>query len=271
MDRAELMPGIEKLSRWSRVALAARCALRVLPLVADAPGELKKHVEDATSFAALAAQFANATQARRRLRSRLFAGWHRDPDFAGHPVATASFVAMAAGEAADHAGAAATAETTDLTVDAGGRTISLPPMDGSSHDIAAVNATADAMTGAMAAVGTWPIIRDLDHLLYITRISPRPGAGVPQSIFGPMWPDGEPDGWPGANSGEAAKTGAPVAGILVALDIDRSHDQAKAIEGITKIYEGLDKLHRAQGGAGLRVRRGSIREGCYAPEVVPNG
>lgn len=162
---------IAKLPRWARVAFAARCARRVLPLYKhhwpDAPEE---YVADIVNAVEIAEQSAAAGYADTRAAAR-----------------AAADAARAASVAADFANADPAAYTAAHTA-----------------SDAAADAAADAATARGAATDTaaWlagkPIIvRDFQTLL--ARVNAEnwtDNTPVPPKVFGPLWPDGPPEGWP---------------------------------------------------------------------------
>jgi hypothetical protein len=165
---------IAELPRWARVALAARCARRVEPLYAgrwpEAPANHRaavlRAVEVAEGSAARASSIGSIEAA------------------ANAAVAAASAAIFEAGKAGSNFLAARAADAAALAANA------------------APGMTADAVSNAASAAGLasdsnaairrdYELIRRLAAAEHWNDDTP-----VPPGVFGPLWPDGPPAGWP---------------------------------------------------------------------------
>ena len=174
-----------QLSYWGMVAFAARCARRVLPLFRHAwPDAPDEHLAAVIRVIELTERSAATTDPH----------YPSVRDAADRVTATATAatppVAAAVARAAENAATAATAPAADYTAAAANT---------------AAAAAHDATHGALQVLRA--IRADFDTLLRV------PGTGhdawlpVPPKVFGPMWPDGAPPGWPAAV--ESAEQGLP--------------------------------------------------------------
>jgi len=164
---------IAQLPRWARVAYAARCARRVLPLFqhawAEAPTEYVKAIETAVNLAELAA--ASASPAAEHLASS---------------VSAAAASASNASVAASAASAAAVAYDAVCASAAPAASIASFAARAAEHSAAAVNIPATAAIRA-----------DLDLLVKAANAYEWDDATpVPPEVFGSLWPDGPPEEWP---------------------------------------------------------------------------
>ncbi len=163
---------VEKLPRLAKVAFAARCALRALPLFekwADESGYEHKHrVADAIEAASLSASDSTADSAV------VAASGASSSAVAASGAATeaASEAAIAAAAAAD-AAAYAASEAVDAAIAA------LRSIGNESY--AYILADLDVIIKA-AMEGRW------------TDTTP-----VKNNVFGAMWPGSKPEGWPAGN------------------------------------------------------------------------
>jgi len=164
---------IELLPRWAQVAFAARCARRVQPLILhdwpEAPQIFLDNIDKAITLAEASA--ADPASASEKADAATFA--------------RAAYAAYAADAAAARAAYAADAARAAYADDAA-----------AAADAArAAYAAADAATFARVAVRA--IRADFELLGAFAR---REGwdndTPVPPEVFGPMWPDGVPEGWP---------------------------------------------------------------------------
>lgn len=189
---------IAKLPRLAIVAFAARCARRVQPLF----GGGEKHTTAVRIAIEVSEQCAAGNEAT-------------DPHTAAHGarVGTGSAVAATAGSAA----AASYAATS-----AGNATA----MSAAKPAAAAASCAASSVDYAKEAATTAAIRRDFDLLLEASeRENWDDDTPVPPEFFGPMWPDGEPEGWP---KGEG-----------------RSHPPAKTVF-VSYSYRDAEALHELQ-------------------------
>jgi hypothetical protein len=178
---------ISGLTHWSRVAFAARCARRVLPLMkyswpgAGEPdlGTVENDVEVAERAGANAQPAARSHSDVDSVAAAL--GAHLEGNPAGRAVARAAFRA---------------AQTADID----------PQYDLGDSALAATDAAESAAEAAgFLGLDIRPIIRRDFDLLDRLVISHQwtDDTKVPPDVFGPLWRDGTPPGWP--STGEPAK------------------------------------------------------------------
>lgn len=156
---------ITQLPRWARVAFAARCARRVLPLYLTASvhvewGSRVRRAVDTATVAASAA-WADSVEA-----SKAAAG---ADGLGGFPTVAATCAAQAVVEASAEAWA--------------------------GDDVPFV---IGAQNESVRAVQTIDITRrDFDHLAELAEWQRwTDDTPVPPEVFGPLWPEGAPAGWP---------------------------------------------------------------------------
>ena len=83
---------------------------------------------------------------------------------------------------------------------------------------------------------------------------------MPPEFFGPMWPDGEPDGWPKAEEVDSnAETAEPYE-ELEPLGILIDPGDASA-EELGELFYEISELYRMMGGSGIDFRVSEVREG----------
>lgn len=194
-DRLPTKEEIKQLPRWARVAFAVRCAERVRPLFThawpDAPREQIDAVDRAISIAkarALNGGVGGGTATRAAgSAAGLAAGLAATPDVVdvGTAAYTAAYAAAAATSAVDAATNAADA--------AAGRVAAV------AHATMAADAAGRAYAACAAArrAGGNAMRGDLESL---RAMAEREGwtdkTPVDADALGPLWPDGEPVGWP---------------------------------------------------------------------------
>ena len=164
---------IQKLPRWARVAFAARCARRVQPLfAARRPGATAKDI------AAVDHAISRAEQS------------------AGGAVSTADAYVTAAGDAAQAYAAAPEVDAAALVARAATRA-AYSTAAYTSAAAAAYTAYTDAAEATEAAEAAAAIRCDYDLLCALSqREAWDDDSPVPPALFGPLWPDGPPPGWP---------------------------------------------------------------------------
>lgn len=159
---------IQALPRWVRVAFAARCARRVLPIFAHlqpgAPEQDLTAVEQAVSIT----EHASTTAVADRMSA---AGYE-----AGRVAGTASAAGSAPAVSASLAVEAAYAGSVDEAVSASASS--------ADHAVRAANVSSVVLADFHALVA-W------SQLNYAFDSTP-----CPPVVAGPLWPDGVPEGWP---------------------------------------------------------------------------
>lgn len=235
---------LKQLPRWARVAFAARCAGRVRPLYLHArPVALSGDLEAIDTAIAIAANAAaRAAHAARADAARVDA--YVDDhyvDAAGHAARAAVLAARAA--AAVHGARAAAAA--HAAVHAAGEAAAIAAGFANSDAVARAIRSDFESIRRRAADERW----DDD-------------TPVAQEVFGPMWPEGAPDGWPDVDpvtgrATEQRETGTHVTpagrqpgGDRVSVYIDPGDADA---DDIAELFAALSDLHRAHGGFGLEI------------------
>lgn len=163
---------IAKLPRWARVAFAARCARRVLPL--------------------FQAGWPEAPTGRIKAVIKAVEAAERGPD-GSHIVTHASAAATAA--SARGATIAAKMATVAAITTAAVKSAANAATDAAAYVVyMAVDAAAEAAASTAADVA---IRADFDHLV-ATSIAEgwTDQTDVTPEVFGPLWPAGPPEGWP---------------------------------------------------------------------------
>lgn len=245
---------IEALPRWARIALAGRCARRILPLFKPnwptAPAEHLAVLDSAVSMAEQAASNTtygvgcttgtpgNATAAPAYSQ---YVAASRIVDAcriarASHKAASAASAASAAARAVFGAGRNG-GKRGGLT---GATEVVFHTAQAAPHALLAIRFDFDTLR-ERAAIETW------------TDDTP-----VPPTVFGPMWPFGPPKDWPQENAGDRLA-------VTLAPPPDATPEQIAGFQ--IRLYEALNKLAIANGGAGLKVD--SL--GREVPMIVPAG
>ena len=229
---ASALPTVDEiflLSEWAIVAYAARCARRVLPLFSHywphPHPDYSQAIERTVEFSEVAGRLANGDFI---------------PHFDFHSgVCTATDAANAAGggemglraRAKDAAFAAAYA--------------------GDAAGYAQIRATAarSASDSALDAAQEWNICEtvrcDFDTL-YANTLASKSTDPIPPSIFGPLWPEGSPEGWP--------ESERPAKELRFELEVPDDMSDDDAIEFVKRLSVELCKLHVAGGGHGIAIR-----------------
>lgn len=210
---------IAELPRWARAALAARCARRVLPLfLHDWPKAPASHVQSITETV-LHAEVGAATA------SVPFAAMAASVSTTSAAAAVAS-AQIAAGVADAVAAAAETVETV------------------SSRDFV-LPVVATIVSAVAAGVTAASVRYDFDTLRQrATAGAWTDDTPVPPTVFGPMWPFGTPKDWPPEDAGDRLA-------VTLAPPPDATPEQIAGFQ--IRLYEALNKLAIANGGAGLKV------------------
>ncbi|MBA4063474.1 MAG: hypothetical protein C0501_07130 [Isosphaera sp.] len=204
------------LPRWAQVAFAARCARRVLPLVehfwSDAPQRHLSALESAVSAAERAAARAEPAPAHIGVAVRSASQAADDAGVDHAPVAIA-----AVGAAADAARTAGPRDSSDAAVLAANLVRSAEPF---RRDIETAH--------GLAVASGWT-----DDTL------------VPPSVFGPLWPDGPPEGWP--------KPERPAGEMVFEFGIPDDLGDADLVVFVAELAAAMCSLNLAGGGRGLSI------------------
>jgi hypothetical protein len=233
---------LRALPRWAVVAFAARCARRVQPLFTHFwPKAPREHIEAVDRAISL-------TQAS-----------------AADPSSVSTYEVRAAADYVDDAYVAATA------ADIPEAAYATSPAANAAHA-----AAADADSAFLGAFLTARAARAADAVVAMRRDYEllRAAAAsegwtddtpVPPEFFGPLWPEGEPEGWP-TNGSENEPVYTKIEIVHPAgLSEERSNDFNKKVAAF---FAELSALHVAMGGTGLRLLdRDSLEEILLASDV----
>ncbi|MEM8495504.1 MAG: hypothetical protein AAF663_08980 [Planctomycetota bacterium] len=236
------------LKGWPRsacVAFAARCARRVQPMfLADWPDAPAGHTEALETAITLGEQLAaKAVSVGAADRA------------AARAAARAAIAARA--NATDYKAAAHAAHAAVAAADAA--------RSASAYAYAAARAARVAKAARADVTTEYTKLKqaidrgDIDH---DTPVSP--------SFFGPMWPDGVPDGWPDVDplTGRSLETSSKDLKLQVEIDLpdDLSEDEIK--QAIVELTLKLNAAHRERGGQGLDVREIRLPQTAGVPAGV---
>lgn len=253
---------LDQLPRWALVAFAARCAERVRPLFRyfwpDAPQE---HIDAVDAAGTLA--WRTASQASVPAGSTDTVTHAANAETAGR-LANADTAAAAAAAAAHAANAALAAYTAK-----GAGTEYAARASRAAAAAAAARAAARAadLAAVRAAVRAADIAMRRDYELLKTLAAREGWTGespVDPDLLGPLWAEGEPEGWPESSaqknrSSEAEFSQGSVARVVKIRrkDMDIPHvdfwiDPGDATsDDIAELFIALSDLQRALGGEGL--------------------
>lgn len=223
-DKLPSRKEIKQLSRWAKVAFAARCARRVEPLYLKhwprAPQEYVMAVERAVEVAEQAASAADAAAADAAAAAA-------DAAYSAASAAVTNTSSASASSAADAAASAYSA----------------------AYSAASTSASASASSSARSAgLRAIPVIRqDFERIREAgqqrnwTHATP-----VPPAVFGPLWPEGPLADWPELPKPTKLKLSVQVPDWL---------DDAAVREKLQKLTTALARLNVAGGGHGLELIR----------------
>ncbi len=220
---------IAKLPRWARVAFAARCARRVLPIYfafrdQDMRGieklDLQWVLDETEESAATAHPHQGVKEGYEETAAGSYAADDKQDEAA---YSAANAVAYAAAEAAD--------------------------------DLRPATRTFVAMNHAKLAaehlrdVSSF-IRRDFDHLARLAEWQHwTDDTPVPTEVFGPLWPEGPPKGWP------------PITDVPARADLrielfarERATDQMIE-DDVVNLFNALNRYHIARSGVRLTLEQ----------------
>ncbi|MCE9567598.1 MAG: hypothetical protein K8U57_36825 [Planctomycetes bacterium] len=213
---------IAKLPRWARVAFAARCARRVLPLFLYLKPQTKpdglRSQRLRLERADLAASSATAIEPRT---------WYGDADWPDNPI--------------DKAAHAILQSSTATILEATGR----------GEPSRAAMAVQTAVAGAEPIADIVPFIRrDFDHVAKLAEWQHwTDDTPVPPEVFGPLWPEGPPKGWP-------AVTDAPARTELAVALFPRERVDTPGIrDEVLNLFNALNRYHIARSGTRLTLEQ----------------
>jgi|GEM_PF-2277439 len=215
---------IRALPRWARVAFAARCARRVLPLVKhfwkDLPEYHLQTLSHTVDTAEQAARDGMPVSAPRP-SAEVF------PEAADFDVY--SPLAYAAADAAVYAARAASLISDTASTEA------------VANAIRAAEGVSDSSTPEQL------IRRDFEMILDLAKANNwHDDTPVSPSVFGPLWPEGPPEDWP--------KPEHPATQLSFTFGVPDDMTTAEAIELAKELSTALCELHLAGGGHGLAIQ-----------------
>ncbi|HEY1190667.1 MAG TPA: hypothetical protein VGE74_23750 [Gemmata sp.] len=224
---------IEELPRWARVAFAARCARRVLPLFRvswpDAPDKELVAVTTVIEFTERAAAVGEALA--ESAEAAAYAATKAAVTASVAKATAAQAIARCATRAAQAIGGAAHA-------------YALPGSD--------AEATAEAVEAAIEAAIDWVITpdarRDFDYLSRQAEAQRwDDNTSVPPEVFGPLWPEGPPKGWPPI-------TDVPQRAELVIEGFVREQTAHRVIvDDVVNLFHALNRYHITRSGERLTL------------------
>ncbi len=259
-----------QLPIWAIVAFAARCARRVQPIFTTWPKALRMSI-DAINNAISIAEMISEWKYKNRIEKVT------DVNVATYTAEAYAYTAMAAEAAeipAPEVGAYAAADDAAYAAaEAAKATIGVAEsaVNNNAHSTAlvAAYATAEAAKAAPKHLQTTirkEIIRDFKSLLKKSLRLEYQKDPLPQpytKIFGPMWPDGEPEGWPKSEATETDLKTEFYEQPPLEIYIDPGNASKKTIKAV---FEAINDWHIAAGGLGLEF----INDGnfTYASDKV---
>ena len=267
---------LKKLPRWACVAFAARCARRVQPLFNDWDRE-EKHIADIE--AAISAAEEAAATATTHADSAAADDVDSAASIAASIAATASNASNAA--ASNAANVAASASNAASAAAASNRAAananapisnSVTAANAAAYTSYATNAVVDAAAAASRAAdaaesdtatavaeAVTAMTRDLELLKEASRQEEwTDDTPVPPEFFGPLWPEGEPEGWPVKEETSEGQE------LVLEFEVPEGMSDEEAMERISALINKADDLHRAHGGRGLRTKGVEV----YGRELV---
>jgi hypothetical protein len=244
---------IATLPRWAQVAFAARCARRVFPLFTEEP---------------LYAEGLGIPLVRRAidLAEQFASGSDRSEDDVEKIAAVATKVYEVSGGTNSSRAAASTALTAARAAAAAFHARATDP---ASLDATAarIEAVAKAASSAVQQAGFFKtdaqpeIRRDFKTVLELSMKNAwTDDTPVPPSVFGPIWPDGTPDGWP-----EEVDSND----IILEIDVPDDATDEELLRIATDLAIRADALDREGGGHGLDIEELEIT--AEEPVSVPVG
>lgn len=219
---------VAKLPRWARVAFAARCARRVLPLFTsgfDGYQDALNTVHRAVCLAEISAsegrahpEAANYAEAARDI--------YRKVGFDAGITQEHHFVAVLAARAA--------------------RLV--------NEQVPVIEAWKDAQIPLIYR--DYAVLRCLADEFVWTDETP-----VPPTVFGPLWPDGMPTGWPADENANRE--------IELTIDLPDNASDADVKRYVELLVSKADDVYRAGGGNGLKISGLDITGDKLAEKPTP--
>jgi len=236
---------LNSLRRWARVALAVRCAQRVEPLASSSyPGGTP---DPAQYYAIRQVTLAAATACRTGME-------HPSPDQDTQAIGYIRAGAVLADVIRAAVSALRAASPPDSTSAAGYANYAVSM---------AANAAKATNAGQPFIAAAWQDCR----LLQILQVAHKWTDDTPLNpdSLGPLWPSGEPDGWPSPDDT------ADKLQLMVEVEVPSgaTDDEIKKIT--SDIADRLDRLHRAYEPltGGLTINRVELDQPAPVPQEVP--
>jgi hypothetical protein len=271
---AATLPSKEEIMRLplrAQVAFAGRCARRVQPLFVERWPDLmtlnEHHASAIDEVISLVQSAAVSPVSRSRVYELAYLAHNAGNSAARHHSAFVSADVARAAHSAAHAACSA-ADAADAYT--GG-----PPRASDAayaHSHCAAHACSAAHSSADAAntpAAIEAIRRDFELLCAAaeqdgwTHDTP-----VPQSFFGPFWPQGEPEDWPE----EAMEPRLDAKQYELIVEGPAGASENEVLEATRQLARHLDRLNRSPGGRGIHIRNESnVHNHRFEPEVVPTG
>ncbi|MCW5777789.1 MAG: hypothetical protein KIS87_15240, partial [Phycisphaeraceae bacterium] len=239
------------LPRWARVAFAARCARRVQPLFKHfwpaAPEEQVRGIDTAITLSERSAAHAHAdANADAAANAADFAAGAANAANAANAAASAYAAAASAYAAAASAADAANAINAANAAYAAANAAKCAFVDATDLEAVATTSDADDNTAAARAA----MRRDFELLKAAAKAERwTDDTPVPPEFFGPLWPDGEPEGWP--ESAREERAGGTLLEITIEVPDDADDDAIEA--AVKELAARVDDMHRAEGGRGIVI------------------
>lgn len=238
---------IEGLPRWARVAFAARCASRVLPLFTQLIPNPNQ--DDVSTLQNCLFRTIQATRKSHPFGS----AWDSATDvMARADVLDAGKVANAIG----------LAEYSSRCYEYDALRIGLDEAD--KESIRAATKAAEFAEQSAASFGSIASAarKDFDHLVIQNELNKwTDNSPVPPEIFGPMWVEGYPRNWP--TSVEHSRS----TGLCYEVAKQQEVDDGELIRETLNIFNALNEYHISRGGQPLTLSDLQL----YLPALVPAG
>ncbi|HVL12719.1 MAG TPA: hypothetical protein VM529_09145 [Gemmata sp.] len=238
---------VAKLPRWARVAFAARCARRVFPLLSFAWREATSEHRGAVGQAITVAE-SSATQGRTHTGTEL-------------ALRDSLVVAERASASSPQSPKIAVIVINAARVAAFSAKDRLSPAVENRYAATA----GDLATGAASVIPLAEAAlrnnmrRDFDHLARLAEAYEwTDDTPVPPEVFGPLWSEGPPKGWP------AAEVPARTELAIEAFARDRATEQMIE-DDVVNLFNALNRYHIAR--SGVRLTLEQFRS--LLPSLVP--
>lgn len=253
-ERYEGLPGkkeLEQLPRWAQVAFAARCAERVRPLYKhfwpDAPQKYIDAVDEAVLVAWRAASQASV------------------PAYAAAAaVAYAAVDAIDVAAADDTAGAYGAAYAAHVAVRASAHAAAANARAANARAADAAAAADDAATHAAASGAAIAAMRRDYELL--KALAEREGwtdeSAVDPDLLGPLWAEGEPEGWPEMHANHDSDLQSRFRKHLESLGMKFTPERLQILDAVAEMDKPFqaDELLDRMKASGSRIPKTTIHQ-----------